>query len=160
MNDGTTRGTGCRARIALVGLLASLGLIAGCKVLATGQSAGAPADEVPTTATTPAGSESTTPDAAEAHCAALKDQFRATLEQAPGTCRSDDDCGTAPGGIDGGGCGRVVDAASADALYELYTQIRNECGLDFHCGPRAVQAVCEDGRCAERDLSTSVPIPG
>lgn len=159
--DDATGGTMRRAPTALLALLAALGLmITGCKALSAGQTDGVAAGELQTPVTTPDEPEPATPDAEEARCTALKDQYRATLEQAPRTCHTDADCGTAPGGIEGGGCGRVVDAASADALYALYEQIRTECGLDFHCGPRAVQAVCEDGRCVERDLTTMVPIPG
>ena len=117
-------------------------------------------------APSPSGAVSATASAAasasvneqEAACQALKEQFRKKLGAAETWCESSADCACSPGGIDPGGCGRVMNRKSANALYDIYTKFHAQCSLDRACAPRRCNAKCDEGRCV-RGVDTPPELP-
>ncbi|MDX9724601.1 MAG: hypothetical protein RBU37_27885, partial [Myxococcota bacterium] len=83
-------------------------------------------------------------------CKELKARFLARLGAATYACSTDADCSNRPGGIEGGGCGSVVDKTSAEELFVIYSEIRERCALDLHCAPRVSIPVCREGHCVRQ----------
>lgn len=105
----------------------------------------------------PASSASDTGSGPTAECEALRRRFRERLATATNGCKTAADCTCSPGGIEPAGCGRVVDSASAKALYLLYNQIREDCGLDFNCAATRCLVKCSGGHCQRDHEQTDRP---
>ncbi len=86
----------------------------------------------------------------ESYCKALEVAFQSRLAAATYACTQDSDCSNRPGGIEGTGCGSVVDKTTAQDLFAIYTVIQRDCGLAFLCAPEISIPVCVGGRCQQR----------
>ena len=96
------------------------------------------------------------PATAANECEARRGEIRGLIDQAPRTCTTAADCSMYPGGPVN--CGGVVDRATATRLWQLTDAFRAQrCQYAVHCGPRAVAAVCQSGRCAEELLGRRRP---
>lgn len=85
-------------------------------------------------------------------CAEIVARMQTAKARLPSACTRDGDCVCYPGGIESvTGCGGASDGPTAAEITRIQTEFREaRCDYGVNCAPRACNAGCVQGRCAER----------